>query len=237
MPAVKRRKTSGGKTKPLITAWSFSRLKDYESCPAKAKYKHVDRLDTGPAGPALQRGSAIHKDAEDYLKGKVKALPESLKYLKAEYASLRKRKATAEGQWAFTAEMQPTDWFGPQAWLRVVVDACVVNATKVTISDLKTGKVYQDHEDQLSLYAWAGFAAYSGVKKIETELLYSDLGEVATSEYSDKDIPALDKYWRSRSAPMLSEYQFKPTPSRGACRWCDFAQSRGGPCTKEYGGG
>ena len=230
MAVVKRKKTSGGKTKPLITAWSFSRLKDYEQCPAKAKYKHVDKLDTGPAGPALQRGSAIHKDAERYLKGEVKDLPESLQYLKAEYASLRKRKAISEGQWALSVNMQPTDWFGPQAWLRVVVDACVPNSKSVLIADLKTGKSYPDHEDQLSLYAWAGFATFQNAKKIQTELLYSDLGEVASAEYVDKDVPELDKYWRHRSAGILSDYQFKPTPSARACKWCDFHQEKGAPC-------
>ena len=34
-----------------VTAWSYSRLSDYQQCPAKFKHKHMDKL-PDPPGPA-----------------------------------------------------------------------------------------------------------------------------------------------------------------------------------------
>lgn len=51
-----------------LTSWSFSRWSVYDQCPAKAKYKFIDKLKEPDALP-LQRGSIIHKQAECFIKG------------------------------------------------------------------------------------------------------------------------------------------------------------------------
>jgi hypothetical protein len=236
MKKVARRKSSGGSSMPGFKAWSYSRLTDYEKCPAFAKYKYLDKLDEGPKGPALLRGGEIHKDAEEYLKGEKRTLPETLKYFKSEFSDLKKKKAVAEGQWAFNAGLNPVEWFSPSTWVRMIVDAQVSNTKSARVIDFKTGKLWPHHEDQLSLYAMGGFSAFTGVKKIKTELWYLDYGEMKSSEYELVDAPELLKYWQKRSKPMLEDTKYPTTPSQNSCRWCNFKASKGGPCKKEYRG-
>ena len=69
--------------KPL-TSWSFSRYQDYKSCPAKAKYKHIDKLKEPPS-PAMERGAAIHNLCEQYVRGTLAKLPPELKLFKDEF--------------------------------------------------------------------------------------------------------------------------------------------------------
>jgi hypothetical protein len=221
---------------PGFKAWSYSRLQDYEKCPAFAKYKHLDKIDEGPKGPALLRGGEIHKDAENYLKGEVRGLPETLRYFKDEFSDLKKKKAVAEGQWSFDVGMNPVEWFSKQSWVRMIVDACTKNTKSARIIDFKTGKLWPHHEDQLSLYALGGFSAFGGLKKIEAELWYLDHGEMKSSEYEVDEVPALLKYWQKRSKPMMEDYKYPATPSRESCKWCNFKASKGGPCKKEYSG-
>ena len=68
----------------LIKAWSFSRLSDYQKCPAMAKFKYLDKIvnPDDQKSEALHRGARIHELAEGYLKGTIARLPKELKSLK-----------------------------------------------------------------------------------------------------------------------------------------------------------
>ena len=67
-----------------FTSWSFSRYMDWRGCPAKAKYKHLDKL-AEPPNAAMERGSMIHKLAEDYTLGVLKRIPAELKAFADEF--------------------------------------------------------------------------------------------------------------------------------------------------------
>ena len=60
-----------------VTAWSISRLNTYTQCPFKFKLTAIDRIKE-PQSPAMARGAAIHKEAENYLKGTDIAVPQNL---------------------------------------------------------------------------------------------------------------------------------------------------------------
>src|ERR1700722_6270359 len=120
-----------------ITAWSYSRYQAYTECPAKAKYKFIDKLPEPPA-PAMDRGTAIHKMAENYAKGVSKKIPEELKNFTQKFTKLKKAKPIVEQEWAFDKMWKPTDWFGPQAWLRVKMDASYKDQNTLYVIDHKT---------------------------------------------------------------------------------------------------
>lgn len=66
---------AGFKTKPKqFTSWSNSRWNDYAQCPAKAHYKHLQKLPEPKSGP-MDRGIEIAKMEEDFFKGHIRALP------------------------------------------------------------------------------------------------------------------------------------------------------------------
>jgi hypothetical protein len=215
-------------------AWSYSRLSDYEACPRRAKYKHLDRL-VEPSGPALQRGSDIHKECEGYVTGRLTELPKSLARFPEEFAALRARKdVECERQLAVTSSWQPCDWFAANAWLRVVVDATYAGAADEAgrvLLDYKTGRVYPDKVDQLDLYGLIAFAYHPGIKRVDSAFWYLDAGEVIARSLVVTELDKLKKKWTKRVAPLLADERFDPKPG-DPCRWCHFGQAgkaKGGP--------
>jgi hypothetical protein len=149
-----------------ITSWSFSRYSDYKQCPAKAKYKHIDRIKE-PPNPAMARGAAIHTLAEEYIKGKGRTLPPELKLFEAEFKALRKQfkksinGMVVEDNWSFTSNWEETawdDWI--HCWVRIKLDCAHHEGDDILIvTDWKTGKfreeMNEDYVEQLELYALA----------------------------------------------------------------------------------
>ena len=215
-----------------FTSWSFSRYNDWATCAFRAKLKHLDKLKE-PEGPALARGSQIHKLAEDYATGRLPKLPVELKLFKEEFTVLRanRKRLLVEQQWALNVKWEPTGWFDRDAWVRIVIDVGSPDA-KQTVLDLidhKTGKIREVSKEQLTLYAIAGFAQMPTLKLLNAKLWYLDAGEEITEQYKPADVPALKKKWEARVKPMLADTKFKPTPNEG-CRWCHFRKGNGGPC-------
>lgn len=230
----------------LVKSWSFSRWNEYRGCPAKFKYKALDKLPEPPS-PAMERGTAIHKLAEDYTNGKLRTLPAELKLFKDEFKALRGQKVKmVEEQWAFKSDWSLTkwnDWSG--CWLRVKLDVAYINAEHNALVpiDHKTGKFRDEKNDeyllQLDLYGVAGFAQVPTVDVVSPRLWYIDQGRVFPDpdandaeeeiEYFPKDIKLMRKKWEDRVKPMFMDRTFKPTPG-DACRFCHFRKSNGGPC-------
>lgn len=212
-----------------ITAWSYSRWQTYEQCPLKAKLKFIDKKQE-PSSPPMERGTAIHKMAEDYVKGVVKKLPVELKLLASQFKTLAKFKASAEEQWCFNSKWENADWFGSDAWLRIKVDAIDHRPKdKIAIIDHKTGREKDDHTDQLSLYAMGSFLKYEEVEIVTAQLWYLDSGNIKEETFKREDLLKLKREWIKKTKPMLNDTTFAPKPSN-ACRWCHFRKENGGPC-------
>lgn len=224
-----------------ITSWSFSRYNDYRSCPRKAFFKHVCKLKE-PGSAAMDRGTAIHKMAEDWIKGVSKKMPpelalfkDDLNKLKAAYKK-RTLPITVEDNWAFTADWTQTqwnDWIG--CWVRIKIDAAhYADADTVVVTDFKTGKFRDDKNDeyveQLEIYILSALLMYPGAK-VRARLLYLDTGDVFELDryYTATDIEPLKKLWAKRTKPMLSDTTFAPKPGNG-CTWCHFSKGKSGPC-------
>jgi PD-(D/E)XK nuclease superfamily len=214
--------------KPQFFAWSFSRLHQWEECPLRAKLKLIDKR-TEPEGPALARGNAIHKEAEKFASGQVRALPQSLVQMKDEFKELKKAKPLVEQQWAFTVNWEPTEWFGKDAWLRVICDAVTVSPPNAVVIDHKTGKLREGYNDQVELFALAALAKFQDVSTVRTELWYLDHGVIKDDEFNRSMEKKLRTKWEKRARPMLADTTFAPRPGFH-CRWCHFSKSKGGPC-------
>lgn len=212
-----------------ITAWSFSRFQTYASCPAKAKYKFIDKLQE-PPNDAMARGTAIHKLAEDYTRAKKPGqIPTELIKFEDQFIELNKSKPLVEQEWAFTQDWQPTGWFAKDTWVRVKVDAACLEDDTLYVIDHKTGKEKDDHKEQLSIYGVAGLIQFPLVQIVSAQLWYLDSGVQTPHEFSRKELPALKKDWEKQTKAMLTDTRFSPKPSN-ACRWCAFSKEKGGPC-------
>lgn len=218
---------------PRMKAWSYSRFKDYTTCPFKAKLKHIDGLKE-PGNPAMERGSYIHKLAEDFVSGKIKKLPEELKLFHREFAKLKKLDTRTEDRWAFDMNWVPCEFFDPNVWCRMVADAQHAKVLKnddecMTVVDYKTGKVYGDNQDQMKLYAVGVFARFPAVVEVKIELWYLDSGDIIDLKFKREQFESLRDEWSEKIKPMMSDTQFAPRPNRW-CSRCHFRKTNGGPC-------
>lgn len=211
-----------------ITAWSYSRWRDYEKCPQLAKFKHVDKMKE-PGNAAMNRGSEIHKMAEEYAGGKLKKMPAELAKFKTAFTALKKSNPLCEQDWAFTDTWGLTGWFDGNAWLRVKVDAAYELKTTVVIIDHKTGQVKDDYADQCELYAIAGMLVFPNAEEIHTKLWFLDHGEERVMVYAKRELEALKKKWLKQTKNMLTDTRFPPRPGN-YCRFCHFRKTNGGPC-------
>lgn len=213
---------------PQFTAWSFSRLYAWEECPLRAKLKLIDKLKE-PEGPALARGNEIHKEAEKYASGQLRTVPKSLALMSDDFKGLKKAKPLVEQQWAFNIDWEPCDWFGRDAWLRVICDAVTVSPPHAVVIDHKTGKFREGYNDQVELFALAALAKFQDIETVRTELWYVDHGKIIPNDFDRSMEKKLRAKWVKRAKPMLLDKSFNPRPG-GHCRWCHFSKAKGGQC-------
>jgi len=212
-----------------LTSWSYSRYSCYTQCPAKAKYKFIDKL-AEPGSPAMDRGDTIHKMAEAYTKGYLPKLPTELSKFSDEFKELRSAKPIVEETWAFTSDWNETTWNNwAECAVRIKVDAACVDGSELYIIDHKTGKKREGYTEQLDLYALAGMLKFPHVKIVTTQLWYLDSGEQVCAEYYADDRKKLQAGWDKKVKPLLTDIKFNPKPTN-ACTFCHFRKSNGGPC-------
>lgn len=232
-----------------ITAWSYSRYSTYKQCPLKLRLSAIDKIKE-PKNPAMERGAAIHDQAEAYIKGKTAKLAPELKLFKAEFAMLRKQYKKSingmvvEDNWSFTknwTETQWNDWVG--CWVRIKLDcAHHLDEDTMIVTDWKTGKfreeMNEDYVEQLELYALAALLLHPHLKAVKPRLGYTDQGTWypqpgQEAVFTPADIPRLKKLWEKRVKAMMNDKIFAPKPNR-FCSWCHYRKSNaangGGQC-------
>jgi PD-(D/E)XK nuclease superfamily len=223
---------------PLIERWSYSAWSLFKKCPFAFKCAYIDKL-RGPPIKAMERGTLIHKLAENYLNGTIiGGVPYQLEKLKREFKALRKAKPTCEKYWSMDITWKPKDY----GWCTAKVDAYVPPTKQENVLvevDHKTGGIYPEHVDQGSLYGAIGFGYYPRVDEIEVEFFYVDKGEVETYKYTRPMLRYNVRYWLDQGKELMSTKKFLPTPSKEACcKWsgCSFrsdkklADGTPGPC-------
>lgn len=243
------------KTSPKqLTTWGWSRLMDWEKCRAMAKFKHIDKVPQ-PESEALAHGSEVHELAQQYAVAALKKLPPDLANFTEEFTWLQahKRQVLVEQQYALDKAWSSTSWFEsdaakarkPPPWMRAVLDAVVPEIIKplpwdkklkaaelaktVVVIDHKTGKVREENLPQLELYAMTAFAVFPHAMTVDAAFWYLDQGELSRMVHKRDQLPALQKKWAARVAPLLADVTFKPKPGRH-CTWCPYRRSKGGPC-------
>lgn len=235
---------------PHFTAWSLSRLNDYRKCPRYACLKHLKKVPE-PKNVPLLRGIEIHEAAQRFLNGPTvgEFIPAELEKFKPQFQELKKIDPSlreAEFQLAFADDWKPVEWYSSEAWVRVVFDAVTfegilikrqarASARLMRIIDFKTGKERDGYQEQLKLYALAGFMLNANVMTVIAELWYLDSGACKTELFTrgkkkgDFNIDAQCKHWTHETKQMLADRKFSATPS-SLCKWCHYRKSNGGPC-------
>lgn len=226
--------------KPYSFSFSYSRWSDWKKCPAMFKYKNIDKIDTGPTPPALLEGRKVHDECAHYVEGKPVELPsrlEKFSILATQIRELPKAVKSVEKQMAFDRDFKPVGWFGANAYTRFIWDVLVVDeprttdVTKASAVDWKTGKPYGSYDDQMQIFSLPAFWTYPNLQEFTGHLLYLDTGD-------DKDFTItrdmfyshVDRTWKANISMMEADVSYRATPSKDACRFCDFGPRKLGIC-------
>lgn len=212
--------------------WSYSALTTYEQCPLLYKYKYIDKIKEETTNEHLVRGNAVHKAAEQYVRGDVSKLAPTLRKFDTELKALRKEKtAMVEQSWGFTKNWVETGWVADDTWVRVKMD-CSLQLPNNTFKliDYKTGRERpEEHKDQIMLYGVAGYAKNPGVDLVIGEMWYVDSGKITSYTIDRKLSEKYKKQFTGRATAMLGAKAYNPRQSH-ACQWCQFSKRNGGGC-------
>lgn len=127
------------------TAWSYSRLNNFETCPKKFWHQSVAKDVYEAESEAMRYGKLVHKALELRV-GKGKPMPLNLRYLD-KYAKMLADASgdkLTEQQLAIDANFEPCGWFDKKTWCRAILDLAIVKGTHAIVFDYKTGKISDD---------------------------------------------------------------------------------------------
>jgi hypothetical protein len=208
----------------------------FDKCPRQYEHAYIDRLPRG-SSPALERGLAIHKKAENYVNGIIKSLPDELKNFKKEFNELRKIYKRKEGftepdvslnsLWKLSNK-DDTDY------LIAFIDFVFFDPSgeSAIVIDYKTGKKYPGHRDQAHVYAMAALCIEPNLKQVDVEFWYlDDASEENVQKWAWKrsDLDRMKTIWIKRIDKMHKCKEFEMKPTR-LCGWCSYNKKKGGPC-------
>lgn len=213
------------------TRVSYSAISTFEACPLSYKLHYLDDIKSDRPRPAADRGTRLHLACERYLKNEIalEKLPIDFRVIKKVLVMVKEMGAKAEEVWLTSSDWNIQDEESEDTLIKSVVDIHWIVDQTLYIYDLKTGRKYAEHADQLQLYAAMGKAKYPHVKYVHVAALYLEGAEPPTV-YGEALLPHIQQYWKDRANSVLQAEEFPATPSADACRYCDYRGSTGGPC-------
>ncbi len=202
-------------------AWSYSALKNFETCPKRYYHYNVWKDVKEPESQQLVDGNNLHRHFENRI---AKGTPLPLGYgmherLLASVVNAPGETYT-EQKLAITSAFEPSVYFGPNVWFRTQIDAAKVRGDGIAvIFDWKTGKPAADIT-QLQLMAAAIFIHMPAVQRVKAALVFVGHDATEKAEFTRQDQTEiwgeiLPRVRRVDNARRSQEYP--PTPS-GLCK-------------------
>ena len=201
-------------------AWSYSHLKNFETCPKRYAHYQVLKDVTEPETDQLREGNDLHAAFEHRVKS---GTPLPLAY--ARFEPMLERILAAPGRTygeqklALTSSFAPTGWFAKTAWFRTIGDLLKETDEQATIIDWKTGAVKEDLT-QLQLLALTVFAHKPKLKRVKAALVFVNHEHVAPAEFVPEQVTVLWGEILPRVRAMMNARatsSFPPNPS-GLCK-------------------
>jgi len=205
-----------------VGAWSYSRIKNFETCPKQ--YYHVKVLGEFPfeGTAATQYGTEFHTAAENFIRNGEELPGKFVQYAPLmETLRARPGEKHCELKMGLTKDLEPCGFFDAEVWFRGIVDLLMVDGTTAYVVDYKTGKSarYAD-PDQLELMALATFAHFPQIEEVKAGLLFVIADEFIRAEYAVSSQDERWARWYQRHAAIEKAHEsgvFNPRPS-GLCR-------------------
>jgi hypothetical protein len=204
-------------------AWSFSKLKNYETCPKRHYEIDLQKAfaEKQEAGGPLDYGKRVHEALAAALKNKAPIADADLSYLQpwADRVLAGPGRILVEQKYAITRQFQPTAYFAPNVWYRGVGDVVQIAEPVAFVLDWKTGKIKVDSV-QLMLMAQCIFAHFPAVQKVRSEFVWLQEDCTTPEYYTRQDVAdawfgLLERVGAMENAAKTMTYPPKPS---GLCR-------------------
>lgn len=209
-------------------SFSLTKITTHEKCALKYKFRYILNLPE-TKGPAAQRGVDLHKNIEDYIREEI-PLPAELSHYQSWLLSMRGDTSFPEHKIAVDEHWKVCGWEDPHAYMRSVIDLKYVYTPQSVVNyDWKSGKIYDDHVDQKTLYAAVVSAEHPEALEIRSIHVYVDLGKNTEQVYHRDQIPTMQQRWDQRIESVAEDSEYIPSPGYH-CVWCGYSKKVGGPC-------
>lgn len=228
----------------MVPSWSHSKLQDFEKCKFLCWLKHDQKipeperpLPPGKTEHANDRGTRVHDNCEQYVRGDVDTLThEAELHFGPQIDFLRVLHAeglvSLEGEWGHDKDWMPAPW--KTAWLRLKLDVMVLwHPTVATVIDYKTGRKFGNevkHMEQMQLYALASFMRFPELEVVEVELWYLDQNEVTKMRFMRSQALRFLASYTKRGNALTSCTDWPANPNKFSCKWCQYGPWNGGQC-------
>lgn len=211
--------------KPPAFAWSYSKLKNYETCPKRHFHYDVAKDVKEPESEQLRDGNFVHDVLHKRLGKDKVALPPQVSELEKWAVRVESGPGLllVEQKLAIRRDFTKCNFFGDRTvWYRGIGDVIKINGPVGLIIDWKTGKIVEDSV-QLMLMAQCVFSHYPEVQKVRSEFVWLKEDATTRQDFARADMPA---HWNSlmprlntlEHATVNSIYPAKPG---FLCkRWC-----------------
>jgi hypothetical protein len=185
---------------PIRLAWSFSGIKNYETCPKKYYHLKVAKDVQDEPGEHAMYGTAVHLAAEEYVKDG-KPLPSQFAFMQSQldYLTQIPGEKLCEYEMGLRVDLTPCGFNDPDYFFRGIADLIILDREKrrAFIVDYKTGKSsrYAD-TGQLDLMALAVFKHFPEVDTIRAGLLFCVANDFIKRYYSRTDCSDLPERFK-----------------------------------------
>lgn len=213
-------------------AWSYSRLKNFETCPRRYLSIDVNKEFKQDETEQLSEGDRLHKAMAKRVDADV-SLPPEFYYMEKHAAALTKQThdnqtINVELKLAVDRDLNPVGFFDKTVWARCVIDYLKMvrkDGTKdifAHIVDYKTGKLVEDNA-QLAVNAMLVFSCFKQVVGIKSEFLWTKYSDTTSLVFTRKTIM---NEWDQivgrvmKLAVAHQEDNFPPKPGKLCKEWC-----------------
>lgn len=214
-------------------AWSWSKLKNWRSCPKR--HYHIDLAKDVKEAPseALMWGDEFHEAMAKRVSAGTN-LPKTM----ARYDywpalmhdhKLAGAKVQTEIRLAMDEEFQPTSWFDANTWVRCVVDVLYLAPWRreAAAVDWKTGKKIEPEFEQLGITSSIIMAHHDDIDTVHTAYQWAAHDTYTVNTYKRQEMTPI---WASLM-PEVKQMEeaartltYPPKPSALCIRWCPVTQ-------------
>jgi hypothetical protein len=211
-------------------SWSYSRLKNYETCPRRYAAVDLRKEVQEVKSQELERGEKLHAAMYSRV-ASGSPLPAEFIYMEKWAENLTKIRnpfqiIQCELKLAVDKNGKPVGFFEKSVWLRGKIDYfCLVPAGSHDIGrvvDYKTGRPKEDWT-QLMLSAYLIFCHYKNVSKLRTEFLWTEYSDTSHEKFSREEITPAMANLLPRVIAMQDAHandNFEPKPCGLCAEYC-----------------